>query len=254
MRRASKGAPPRDAFTARERRLIERLSTPARVQDYLNALPYNTEPAGETLRSFRGVVRAGTAHCFEAAMFAAVVLEQHGYPPLVLSFESIDHLDHVLFVYKASGRWGSVARSRDPGLHGRLPHFRAPRDLALTYVDPYVDYTGGVTGYAVADLRDLGEYDWRFSRRYLWPAEQFLIDYPHRHIRTDRTHISRLRARYRAFRKANDDMKPVDYMGRQHWTPIPEGFRRAEGLPFAGPLARGGLVRLRDLRASVVDY
>jgi hypothetical protein len=171
-------------------------------------------------------------------MFAAVVLEQHGYAPLVLSFESIDHLDHVLFVYKSAGRWGSVARSRDPGLHGRLPHFRSPRDLAVTYVDPYVDYTGGVSGYAVADMREMGAFDWRFSRRYVWPAEQFLLDYPHRSIATDRAYINRLRARYRAFRKANDDMKPVDYMGREHWRPIPEGFRKAEGLPFAGPVAR----------------
>jgi len=237
MSRPSAGAPSRAAFTSLEWRLIRRLSTPARVQAWLNALPYNTEPRGETLRSFRGVVRAGTAHCFEAAMFAAVVLEQHGYPPLVLSFESIDHLDHVLFVYRHQGRWGSVARSRDPGLHGRLPHFRTARALALTYVDPYVDYTGGVTGYAVADLRDLGAFDWRFSRRFIWPAEQFLLDYPHRPIAPDRAHINRLRARYRAFRKANDDMKPVDYMGREHWRPIPEAFKRAEGLPFAGPVA-----------------
>jgi hypothetical protein len=237
MRRASPGAPPRAAFTPREWRLISRLSTPARVQAYLNALPYNTERRGETLRSFRGVVRAGTAHCFEAAMFAAVVLEQHGYPPLVLSFESIDHLDHVLFVYQERGRWASVARSRDPGLHGRLPHFRTPRALALTYVDPYVDDTGGVKGFAVADLRELGAFDWRFSRRYIWPAEQFLLDYPHHAIATDRAHIGRLRGRYRTFRKANDDMKPVDYMGREHWRPIPAAFRKAEGLPFAGPVA-----------------
>ena len=67
------------------------------MQRYLNALPYNTEPppARATLRSFRGVARRGTAHCLEAALFAATVLEQHGYPPLVISFESIDALDHV---------------------------------------------------------------------------------------------------------------------------------------------------------------
>ncbi|HEX2309311.1 MAG TPA: hypothetical protein VHH91_01225, partial [Vicinamibacterales bacterium] len=112
-------APPHDALIGRERRLINRLRTPAAVQAFLNALPYNTEREGETLRSFRGVVRTGTAHCLEAALFAAVVLEQHGYPPLVLSFESIDALDHVIFVYRQNGRWGSVARSRDPGLHGR---------------------------------------------------------------------------------------------------------------------------------------
>ncbi len=133
------------------------------MQRYLNALPYNQEPHGRaTLRSFRGVVRDGCAHCLEAALFAAVVLEQHGYPPLVLSFESIDHLDHVIFVYQHRGRWGSIARSRDPGLHGRKPVFATPRALALSYVDPYIDFTGRVTGYAVVNLADvMGGYDWR---------------------------------------------------------------------------------------------
>ena len=96
------------------------------MQRFLNDLPYNTEPppGRATLRSFRGVVRHGTAHCLEAALAAAVILEQHGCPPLVLSFESIDQLDHVIFVYRSRDRWGSVARSRDPGLHGRRPVFR----------------------------------------------------------------------------------------------------------------------------------
>ena len=92
-------------FTPAERRLIRRLDTPSRVQAYLNGLPYNDErkPQGETLRSFREVVRRRTAHCLEAAIAAAVILEQHGYPPLVLSFESIDKLEHVLFVYNRRG-------------------------------------------------------------------------------------------------------------------------------------------------------
>jgi hypothetical protein len=99
-------------FTAAERRVIRRLTTPARVQAFLNALPYNTEPPPDpaTLRTFRGVVRTHTAHCLEAALFTAVVMEQHGLPPLVMSLESIDGLDHVLFVYRRRGRWGSVAR------------------------------------------------------------------------------------------------------------------------------------------------
>src|SRR5918999_6483213 len=89
-------------FTPAERRLIARLRTPLDVQRELNALPYNTEPppGRATLRSFRGVVRHHTAHCLEAALAAAVILEQHGHPPRVLSFESIDDLDHVLFVYQ----------------------------------------------------------------------------------------------------------------------------------------------------------
>src|SRR6188768_3889566 len=154
-------------FTPAERRVIARCTTPRQVQAYLNRLPYNTEPppGGATLRSFRGVVRSGTAHCLEAALSAAVILEQHGYPPLLLSFESIDELDHVLFVYRERGRWGSIGRSRDPGLHGRKPVFRTPRDLALSYFDPYIDRTGCITGYAIVHLRELGNYDWRFARK-----------------------------------------------------------------------------------------
>ena len=110
------------------------------------------------------MVRLHTAHCLEGALAAAVILEQHGYPPRVLSFESIDQLDHVIYVYQRHGLWGSIARSRDPGLHGRKPVFRTARALALSYVDPYVDFTGAVKAYAVVDLRDLmGRYDWRFS-------------------------------------------------------------------------------------------
>lgn len=182
---------------------MRRLRTPLDVQRHLNALAYNTEPppGRATLRSFRGVVRHRTAHCLEAALSAAVILEQHGYPPLVLSFESIDHLDHVIFVYRLNGRWGSVARSRDPGLHGRKAVFATPRALALSYVDPYVDYTGGVTGYAVADLRTLGDYDWRLSTRNVWKVERMLLDYPHRSIRSSKEHIDRLRRRYVEYRK-----------------------------------------------------
>ena len=188
------------------------MSTPAAVQRYLNALPYNQEPHGRaTLRSFRGVVREGCAHCLEAALFAAVVLEQHGYPPLVLSFESIDQLDHVLFLYQRRGRWGSIARSRDPGLHGRKPVFATPRALALSYADPYIDFTGRVTGYAVVNLADaMGGYEWRLADTNVWKVERVLLDYPHRAIASSDQRVDALRTRYRAFR-ARYGRKPVYY-------------------------------------------
>jgi len=170
------------------------------------------------------VVRAGSAHCLEATIFTAAVLEQHRFPPLVLSFESIDHLDHVIFVYQRRGRWGSVARSRDPGLHGRKPVFATPRALALSYVDPYVDYTGGVTGYAVVDLRALGDYDWRLSKRNVWKVEQLLLNTKHHRIRTSPARIKALRARYRAYRTGHGGRKPIYYKGRERWTEIPEEF------------------------------
>ncbi len=210
-------------FLQAERRLIARLRTPRAVQRYLNALPYNQEPGGRaTLRSFRGVVRHGCAHCLEAALFAAVVLEQHGFPPLVLSFESIDELDHVLFVYQQHGRWGSIARSRDPGLHGRKPVFATPRALALSYCDPYVDFTGRITGYAVVDLaKEMGAYDWRVATTNVWKVERMLLDFPHRRIASSDARVDRLRARYRSFRAANPGKKPIFYRGRERWTDLP---------------------------------
>jgi hypothetical protein len=219
--------PPLSSFTAAERRLIRGLRTPGLVQRFLNALPYNTEPPPERakLRSFRGVVRHQTAHCLEAALAAAVILEQHGYPPRVLSFESIDDLDHVIYAYQQGGRWGSVARSRDPGLHGRKPVFRTARDLALSYVDGYIDYTGRITGYALVDLRLLGDYDWRLSEKNVWKVERLLLDHPHRSIRSSDRRIGRLRARYRAFRDQFPGRKPMYYTGMDKWSELPGEFR-----------------------------
>jgi hypothetical protein len=213
------------AFTPRERQLIAELSTPLAVQRFLNRLPYNQEPGGRaTLRSFRGVMRHGSAHCLEAVLFAAVVLEQHGYPPLVLSFESSDHLDHVIFAYRRKGRWGSIARSRDPGLHGRRPVFATPRALALSYFDPYVDLTGCVIGYALVDLRLMGDYDWRLPGTNVWKVERMLLEYPHRRIVSSGRRVAALRHRYRAYRE-RFGTKPVNYKGRHRWTELPEEFR-----------------------------
>ena len=219
--------PPLTAFTTAERRLIQRLRTPALVQRYLNALPYNTEPPPERakLRSFRGVVRHQTAHCLEAALAAAAILEQHGYPPLLLSFESIDDLDHVIFAYRRRGRWGSIGRSRDPGLHGRRAVFRTARDLARSYVDSYVDLTGRITAFALVDLRTLGSYDWRLSEGNIWKVERVLLDYPHTPLASSDARIDRLRARYRRFRAQFPDRKPLYYKGREKWSELPAQFR-----------------------------
>jgi hypothetical protein len=211
--------PDRSAFTRAERSLVERLRTPRAVQRWLRSLPYNWEREGETLRSFRSVVRLGTAHCLEAALAAAVVLEQHGFPPLLLSFESRDKLDHVLFLFRQDGRWGSVARSRDPGLHGRKPVFRSPRALAASYREAYVDRTGRVTGYAVADLRELGSYDWRLSERNLWKVEKWLVDYPHRRLSMPEAHYRRALERYERFRARFPDpaIRPAYFEGKETW-------------------------------------
>jgi hypothetical protein len=181
-------------------------------------------------------VRHHTAHCLEAALFAATVLEQHGYPPLVISFESIDELDHVIFVYqpKAQGPtskafWGSVARSRDPGLHGRKPVFATPRALAASYLDTYVDLTGRIEAFALVDLRVMGNYDWRLSEKNVWKVERMLLETAHQPLTMPDARFRDFRARYRAFKKEHPNRKPLFYEGRNKWTPIPKEF--LESLP-----------------------
>ena len=152
-RRGDAPPPGRGRFTEAEWRLMRRLPTPAKVQAWLRGLPYNYEERGETLRTFRTVARLGTAHCLEAALSAATIMEVHGYPPWLLDLESIDDLDHVVFLFRNGGGWGTVAKSRDPGLFGRRPVFRSLRDLVWSYFDPYIDMTGRINGFGVLDLR-----------------------------------------------------------------------------------------------------
>ncbi|PYS92234.1 MAG: hypothetical protein DMF64_09615 [Acidobacteria bacterium] len=209
--------PERAAFTRREGQIIEAHRTPEQVQRFLTALPYNRERHGATLRSFREVLRRREAHCLEAALVAAVILEQHGYAPLLLSLESQDKLDHVVFVFQRRGLWGAVARSRDIGLHGRRPVFRTLRQLVWSYFDPYVDLTGRITGYGVGHLYELGAYDWRFARRNVWRVERYLQEIPHRALNSSDRRYERLRARYQAWRQHHPTGSPAYYDNRGQW-------------------------------------
>ncbi len=210
-------SPSRAVFSKKERDVIARYRTPRQVQRYLRELPYNWERGGETLRSFRSVVRYGSVHCLEGALTAAAILEQHGYPPLLLDLESKDNLDHVLFIYRRRGRWGSVGRSRETGLQGRKPVFRSLRDLVMSYVDPYVDRSGRITAFGVLDLRLLTRCDWRFSPRNVWKVEQTLIRLPHRKIKTSDRRYRRMLQRYLAFRKKHPTGPPLFYSNRDQW-------------------------------------
>jgi len=211
------GAPGWEGFTKREREVIEAHRTPARVQRLLSGMKYNRELCGGTLRSFREVLRRGEAHCLEAALVAAVILEQHGYPPLLLSLESQDKLDHVIFVYRRDGRWGSVARSRDLGLHGRRPVFRSLRHLAYSYFDPYVDSTGRITGYGLASMYELGSYDWRLSKRNVWQVERHLQEIPHKPLPSSERRYRQLLARYEEFHARHPDRSPDYFESRVTW-------------------------------------
>lgn len=209
--------PGREAFNKREWDIIQRHRTPWQVQRFLRGLRYNWEKDGETLRTFRGVVRRNTAHCLEAVLATATILEQHGYPPWVLDIESQDNIDHVLFLFKHGGRFGTVARSRDAGLHGRKPIFRTIRQLVMSYADPFVDFSGRMVGYGVADLRTLVKVDWRLSERNAWAVQNALIAMPHNKIGISDRRYHAMHAQFIAFKKKYPERPVTFYSNRHQW-------------------------------------
>jgi hypothetical protein len=176
--------------------LSRQYPNPKKVQGFLKTLTYNKEVECESVQSATTTLKTKTAHCLEATILTAAILEQKGYPPLLLSLDSVDHLCHAIFVFKTKTGWGAVAKSREPGLHGREPRFRSIRDLVWSYFDSFVDKTGRITGYALLNLND-SNTDWRFSDKNLWKLEQFVVNAKH-------TKLKSSKARYlKAFHQYN---------------------------------------------------
>jgi hypothetical protein len=191
-----------------ERALVARVRTPLQAQWWLDSLPYNKGNVGKTLRPFRGVLEHKTAHCMEGALAAAYVLSHHGYPPLLLDLSSSDGLDHVCFLYAKGESWGTVSMSRYPGLRGRRAVFPTVRALAESYLEPFVDKTGAVRGFATFDLRDLGPLDWALSRRNVWRIERALFENEVTRLRLPAAKERALRKRYLAWKREHPDEEP----------------------------------------------
>jgi hypothetical protein len=122
-------------LTESERQFILTLTAPAKIQAFLDALPYSTE---HIYRCPLRVLRERTAHCFDGALFAAATLRRLGYPPLILDMlpnERDD--DHMLAIYKSDGYWGAVAKSNFVGLRFREPIYRTLRELMMSYFEQF---------------------------------------------------------------------------------------------------------------------
>ncbi len=163
------------------------------------------------------VVQYKKAHCLEAAMAAAVILEHHGYPPLIMDLESADHLDHTLFIFKHKGKYGAVGMSRDVGLYGRKPVFKTLRALAKSYAIPYIDHKAEIKGFGVINLRKLKRQDWRTSKKNVWYVEEALNDNAHAKLSLLRHHTISWRNRYNKFKRDNPKSQPDYYPDQKYW-------------------------------------
>lgn len=130
----------KNLLTPAERSIFRKLSTPQKIQDYLEELPTNFELKGETYRSPRRVLRDRTAHCFEGALVAAAAIAFHGGLPLIMDFRALpDQDDHVVTPFKLNGLWGAISKTNHSVLRYRDPVYRDVRELAMSYFHEFYE-------------------------------------------------------------------------------------------------------------------
>jgi hypothetical protein len=168
-RRASFGFSPGDLRTLRA------LKTPARIQKFIDALPYQY---ANTAWSPQRVLRERKGHCLEGALLAAAALRVNGHPPLLMDLEAVQDDDHVVAIYRERGLWGGIAKSNFAGLRFRAPVYRTLRELALSYFEHYYNLRGERTLRSYSRPLNLARLDslhWMTSDEDVWCAPEHLI-------------------------------------------------------------------------------
>jgi hypothetical protein len=169
-----------------ERALLRKLSTPEKIQDFLDTLPINHEKRGETCYSPRVVLRKKKAHCLEGALLAAAALAFHGEEPLLLNLKSSPgDDDHAVTLFKRRGRWGAISKTNHAVLRYRDPVYLSPRELALSYFHEYFENSSGTkTLMAFSKPFRLSRYgtSWMVSEKPLWKIAFSLRASPHTKI------------------------------------------------------------------------
>jgi len=149
------------ALNKYERQSVAQLTTPNKIQTFIDELAYNTEV---TYRCPLRVLRERIAHCFDGALFAATALRRLGYPPLILYMISNDRDDdHLLALFKRDERWGAVAKSNFVGLRFREPVYRTLRELVMSYFEQYynVERKKTMRSYTVPlNLKVFDQFGW----------------------------------------------------------------------------------------------
>lgn len=174
----------RSVLSPAERRVISKLNTPQKVQDFLDSFPVNVLGKREhTMRSPREVLKIKKAHCMEGALLAATSLAYFGREPLLLDLQSADDdLDHVVALFKENGYWGAISKTNHPVLRYRDPVYKTVRELALSYFHEYFLQNGKKTLRAYSKPFNLAQFSpeqWVAGEGDLdWLAEK-LDDSPH---------------------------------------------------------------------------
>jgi hypothetical protein len=162
-------------LTPENLRKLRALKTPGRIQQFIDALPYQY---ADTARSPQRALRERKGHCLEGALLAAAALRLNGHPPLLMDLEGVRDDDHVVALYRERGLWGSVAKSNFAGLRSRVPIFRTLRELALSYFEHYYNLRGEHTLRSYSrpvNLERLDSRQWMTSEEDVWCVAELLI-------------------------------------------------------------------------------
>jgi len=156
-------------------RVLRALSTPARIQQFIDALSYQY---ANTAWSPQRVLRERKGHCLEGALLAAAALRVNGHMPLLMDLEAVHDDDHVVAVYRERGLWGGIAKSNFAGLRFRAPIYRTLRELALSYFEHYYNLRGERTLRSYSrpvNLARLDSLHWMTSEENVWCVPEYLI-------------------------------------------------------------------------------
>jgi hypothetical protein len=173
-------------LTKKEYETLKSLSTPAKIQDFLDALPMNFEKEGDTHRSPRSVLKAKKAQCIEGALLASTALWIAGETPLVVNLSARmgrGDVDHVIALYKRSGYYGAVSKTNHAVLRFRDPIYRTLRELALSYFNEwFLLSTGEKTLECYSKPLNLSKRfgtAWITAEHNLWEIAEALSVTPH---------------------------------------------------------------------------
>jgi len=167
------------SFTPAELRKLRRLKDPHGIQRYLDALPYHL---ADTAWSPRRVLREGTAHCLEGAIFGAAALRANGFPPLILDLEADHDTDHVVAIYRVDKHWGAIAKSNFTGCRYREPVYRSLRELAMSYFNLYFNLRRQRTLRTFSRPVNLARFDhlnWMTTEKPIWFIVNYLFEIHH---------------------------------------------------------------------------
>ena len=170
------------AFTAAERAVFRPLTSPVKIQRFLDAIAYDTGADGDRCRSPRLVLREGLAMCMDGALVGAAALRMIGCQPLLLDLEADRDSDHVLALFQVEGLWGAVAKSNYSGLRFREPVYRTLRELALSYFEHYYNPAGEKTLRRYSRPVNLRRFDsrgWMTADQDVWYVPEYLLTIPH---------------------------------------------------------------------------